>query len=203
MGTAIDIRGHRFGRLVAIRDTGRRSQKNIIWELRCDCGGTVHRTAARLRWKASKGIAQACQVCTRASFGSKRPIKPVTKLQEFRCGVCAEVVTRFPSQARGAVFCSTRCVGVWLRAVPDRSSASDYRKARRAELHRRNTKRRARGRFDSLRRRYGAWADAVVALHELERTVSKMYQSPYERLVSRGYYGEKRQQRLLSRKEGQ
>lgn len=33
-----DIAGQRFGRLVAVRDTGLRKRKKSVWECRCDCG---------------------------------------------------------------------------------------------------------------------------------------------------------------------
>jgi len=39
MGKALDIAGKRFGRLVAIRNTGEKnSNGSFIWEFKCDCG---------------------------------------------------------------------------------------------------------------------------------------------------------------------
>lgn len=40
--------GQRFGRLVAIAPTAKRSQKSIIWQLRCDCGAIVERASRDL-----------------------------------------------------------------------------------------------------------------------------------------------------------
>lgn len=42
MGRMKDITGQRFGKLVAIRPTEKRSQSRILWECRCDCGNTVY-----------------------------------------------------------------------------------------------------------------------------------------------------------------
>ena len=40
MGRKIDLTGQRFGRLVAIRDSEKRTNsKRVIWECKCDCGG--------------------------------------------------------------------------------------------------------------------------------------------------------------------
>lgn len=38
----VDIRGQRFGRLVALEPTERRckSDRSIVWRFRCDCGRT-------------------------------------------------------------------------------------------------------------------------------------------------------------------
>lgn len=41
MGKALDIAGKRFGRLVAIRNTGEKNGNgSYIWEFKCDCGNT-------------------------------------------------------------------------------------------------------------------------------------------------------------------
>lgn len=38
----IDLKGKRFGKLVAIKPTGKRVGTNVVWELKCDCGNTTH-----------------------------------------------------------------------------------------------------------------------------------------------------------------
>ena len=39
VGKKLDLTGQRFGRLVAIRDSGeRKSGQGVIWECKCDCG---------------------------------------------------------------------------------------------------------------------------------------------------------------------
>ncbi len=37
----IDLTDKRFGRLTAIKDTGKRHNKYVIWECLCDCGKTI------------------------------------------------------------------------------------------------------------------------------------------------------------------
>ena len=49
MGRKSDLIGHRFGRLVVIGDSGRRSTGNVCWTCRCDCGNTVDVRTASLR----------------------------------------------------------------------------------------------------------------------------------------------------------
>ena len=46
---AVDISGHSFGRLTAIRDSGRRSSGGVFWICLCECGGTVEALASSLR----------------------------------------------------------------------------------------------------------------------------------------------------------
>ena len=41
MSKKIDLTGKRFGRLLVIEDTGKRSGSAVIWKCRCDCGRTV------------------------------------------------------------------------------------------------------------------------------------------------------------------
>lgn len=41
MSAFIDITGHRFGKLVAVRCTHNHINKSLIWECKCDCGNTV------------------------------------------------------------------------------------------------------------------------------------------------------------------
>lgn len=38
MPAKIDLIGKRFGRLLVLEDTGRRSYHSIVWRCRCDCG---------------------------------------------------------------------------------------------------------------------------------------------------------------------
>ena len=42
MGKVIDIRGQRFGRLVAQRQIGYSGDRKALWECLCDCGKTVN-----------------------------------------------------------------------------------------------------------------------------------------------------------------
>ena len=45
----IDLTGQRFGKLTAIRPTENRKRGSIVWECRCDCGGTVYVISSSLR----------------------------------------------------------------------------------------------------------------------------------------------------------
>ena len=38
MPKRIDLTGKRFGRLLVLEDTGRRSNHSVVWRCRCDCG---------------------------------------------------------------------------------------------------------------------------------------------------------------------
>jgi hypothetical protein len=53
---ALDITGQRFGRLVAIAPTDRRSGGKIVWRFRCDCGATAE-TAVNL---VRSGVTRSC-----------------------------------------------------------------------------------------------------------------------------------------------
>lgn len=45
---AKDIRGQRFGRLVAVRPVGRSKARSMLWLMRCDCGNEATRSAGAL-----------------------------------------------------------------------------------------------------------------------------------------------------------
>ena len=64
-----DIAGQRFGRLVAIRPTEKRSGSNIVWECRSDCGTTTFVPATRLR----RGDTKSCG-CLRKEMDAERTI---------------------------------------------------------------------------------------------------------------------------------
>ena len=50
MGKFVDLAGQRFGRLVALAPTSRRtSGNNIMWECKCDCGNTAYFGSGHLR----------------------------------------------------------------------------------------------------------------------------------------------------------
>lgn len=49
MGKFIDLSGKRFGRLVVIEKTDRRSGTNAIWKCKCDCGKETFVSSGNLR----------------------------------------------------------------------------------------------------------------------------------------------------------
>ena len=57
MGTLIDLTGQKFGRLIAIEKTDRRSGKgSIVWKCKCDCGKETFVSSSSLR----SGNTQSC-----------------------------------------------------------------------------------------------------------------------------------------------
>ena len=65
-----DITGQKFGRLIAIRPTDRKSCRHIVWEFACDCGGPVlvYKTAGNMR-RAAITECVDCLKKTRAAKG--------------------------------------------------------------------------------------------------------------------------------------
>ena len=54
----IDITGQRFGRIVAIESTTKRSGGNIVWKFRCDCGEIAYVPTSNLGMVKSCGCLQ-------------------------------------------------------------------------------------------------------------------------------------------------
>jgi len=74
MGKIKDITNQRFGKLVAIRNTGKRDKgRNLIWECQCDCGNICEVSGNNLR----TGHTRSCG-CQRVEAGKK-----VGKLPKF------------------------------------------------------------------------------------------------------------------------
>ena len=55
-----DITGQRFGKLTAVRPTENRQNGYVIWEWRCDCGGTIARTAHQFEQSVKQGAVPSC-----------------------------------------------------------------------------------------------------------------------------------------------
>jgi len=52
-----DLTGERFGRLIVIKDSGKRDKAaNVIWTCKCDCGRTINTSARKLK----TGDAKSC-----------------------------------------------------------------------------------------------------------------------------------------------
>lgn len=49
MGKMCDVRGQRFGRLVAIQPTDQRLCGQVVWECQCDCGKTAYISIRNLK----------------------------------------------------------------------------------------------------------------------------------------------------------
>lgn len=103
MGTAIDITGQRFGRLVALRKTDERQDKKIIWEFLCDCGNTTKALAK----SAKCGNTKSCG-CLRNDtprlLSEKNGLRKIKK-----CGFCDSRFTVKLSHFERSHYCSKRC----------------------------------------------------------------------------------------------
>lgn len=61
----IDLSKQRFGRLLVIKDSGRRNFKNVVWECLCDCGATTNVLSNNLR----RGLTTSCGCFHRETIG--------------------------------------------------------------------------------------------------------------------------------------
>ena len=70
-GLIIDLLGKRFGRLVVIKETDKRSHRNVVWQCRCDCGTICEIVGTSLR----SGRTQSCG-CLQRERTKEVNIKP-------------------------------------------------------------------------------------------------------------------------------
>uniref|UniRef100_A0A7C9NUW7 Uncharacterized protein n=1 Tax=Muribaculaceae bacterium Z82 TaxID=2304548 RepID=A0A7C9NUW7_9BACT len=68
MRRRIDLAGQRFGRLVALEPTEKRSDGSVVWRCQCDCGKVVEVNAHRLR----KGNTKSCGCLKKDRFKQYR-----------------------------------------------------------------------------------------------------------------------------------
>ena len=61
-----DLRGQRFGRLLAIEPTDKRDGSNIIWKMKCDCGNITYASTGNL----GQGHTKSCG-CWQKEWASK------------------------------------------------------------------------------------------------------------------------------------
>lgn len=66
MGKALDLTNQRFGRLVALYKTDKRSGNNIMWHCICDCGNEKDINGSDLK----KGKTKSCG-CLQKEIASK------------------------------------------------------------------------------------------------------------------------------------
>ena len=112
--------GQRFGRLVALEPTEKRSGSNVVWECRCDCGNMAYVAAADLKRGRTKscGCAGAHTNLMDISgqrFGRLVALEPTEKRSgsnvvwkcQCDCGKIAEVSANF---LRGGVTKSCGCL---------------------------------------------------------------------------------------------
>lgn len=85
-GVALDIQGHRYGRLTAVRRIGamgQGSRRRALWLFRCDCGAEIHSTSNKVR----TGNTQSCG-CLRTekatALALRRAIHGAKRSREYR-----------------------------------------------------------------------------------------------------------------------
>ena len=69
---AADISGQRFGRLVAIAATDRRSAGNVVWHCRCDCGSDAFSIVPHLR--EGRRVSCGCAKAAGTQIIKRKPI---------------------------------------------------------------------------------------------------------------------------------
>lgn len=79
MGKMIDLRGQRFGRLVAIEPTKKRSGRSIIWRCRCDCGNEPEISSNHLRDKHTQG----CGCLQKQKVSEANKIHGMSRIPEY------------------------------------------------------------------------------------------------------------------------
>jgi len=103
MSAKIDITGQRFGRLVAIRPTGK-SYSHIIWQCQCDCGNTSFVTGVSLRRKRRPVKSCGCLVKDKVSLSNQRRAKDLVGKRFSRLVVIESAVKH-----KGRTFWKCRC----------------------------------------------------------------------------------------------
>jgi len=114
-----DFTGIRVGKLIGIKPTEERRAKNIIWEMRCDCGNIVKRAAEDIQQAIKKKFDSCCNECSQKKdftgnkYGYLTAVKPLRIepgkgfIWEFKCdcGNITEKVGSAISRKEGALHC--------------------------------------------------------------------------------------------------
>ncbi len=79
MSAKIDITGQRFGRLVAMEPTAKRTNGSIVWQCRCDCGNIKDISCTALRNGQKSCDCVRIKNLTRQRFGKLVAIKLVSQ----------------------------------------------------------------------------------------------------------------------------
>lgn len=85
MSNPVNLAGRRFGRLVALEPTDRRSGNCVVWRCRCDCGNTAYASVENLK----KGHVTSCG-CLRKEFAKSRvfPAGKAALANNYLQGTC-------------------------------------------------------------------------------------------------------------------
>ena len=72
MPSRIDLSGQRFGHLTALKDSGERKHRHVVWECICDCGKKTPVISYNLR----RGHTKSCGCyCKEVNTGNKHALK--------------------------------------------------------------------------------------------------------------------------------
>lgn len=125
MGRTVDLTGQRFGKLVAVEDSGERKNGEVVWRCQCDCGSVCLVKASKLR----NGRTKSCGCLRRGAapnrndlagrrFGRltalypvKSDLKTTNVVWHCRCDCGREVDVRSTCLAKGI----TRSCGCLVR----------------------------------------------------------------------------------------
>lgn len=104
MGAAVDIKGQRFGRLLALESTGEKTRdKKIIWRFLCDCGSEARVSAKAVR----SGMTQSCGCLQRDRTRAAHAKRRVTR----SCATCGcEFAIKRSHAAKEGTYCSRPCM---------------------------------------------------------------------------------------------
>lgn len=67
-GQRVDITGHRYGRLIALKPTERRQSRCIVWEFQCDCGNICYRGVNNVRTGNAASCGCLRRILTHVNF---------------------------------------------------------------------------------------------------------------------------------------
>lgn len=95
-----DLTGLRFGRLIAISATEKRTSGSVVWECKCDCGNVVFASAADLQ----KGDTTSCGCLQKENLAKRRKVD----LTGHRFGYLT-VLQPTPKRVHGCIVWECRC----------------------------------------------------------------------------------------------
>ena len=120
MPKKIDLTGQRFGRLVVIRECGRKNG-NVAWLCKCDCGNELVVSGDSLRGGRSQSCGCTRVVASKKHGCARKPWYKVYYSMMERCGhwECSSEHHRRNYRNRGITVCelwrnSPRAFGDWL-----------------------------------------------------------------------------------------
>ena len=142
----IDLTGRRYGRLVVLSQTEKRSGNSVIWRCQCDCGKLADVSASKLLTGATKSCGCLSAEVRREAVATMRDIRSV----DYVDGTDVRMLLQSPSAANtsGTVGVTyDKSVRAWkayiqfkghryyLGSSVDKSAAVSMRKAAEKRIH--------------------------------------------------------------------